>query len=426
VTQPDPEIHARRTRTAYRRGIANGILFAIGMAFVDPVTVLPTFVSRLTTSEVAVGLISTLGMSGWFLPQLISARYLQPRPHKRPLYIVSATFRALGLLALVPLTYFLALGRPTAALIAFFISYSIYSFSGGLSGPAFLDIVAKTVPANRLGAFFGHRQFWGGLGAIACGLLVRTILAADAIPFPLNYSLMFGIALASFAPGWILFGSIYEPPGRTTKPEPLLSFFRSGPEIIRRHRDFRLLTISRILTGCAAIALPFYIIYCRRLLEVPESAVGTYLSIQMAGSVILIPLWAYLNDHRGPRTLLVTLAALSLAVPTTALFASLLPASIYVGRIVFGLVFLPLASLAGGGFMAYTNYLFAIAPEERRTLYIGVHNTLFAITAFLPLLGGLVVKHFSFHHLFAIAAIMALLGLLATVKLPARRASVPE
>jgi MFS family permease len=414
----DREIAAQRTRTAYRRGIANGILFAIGVAFVDPITVLPTFVSRLTDSEVAIGLVSAIGTSGWFLPQLLVASYIQSRPRKLPVYVFAAYLRGVSLLLMIPIIYVLAGSLPIVALGGFIFGYALYSFSAGLSGPVFLDVVAKTVPGNRLGAFFGHRQFWGGLGAIVSGMLVRFILSDQGPAFPVSYCLLFALALTAFAPGWALFATIYEPPGKVERAQPLLSFLRSAPAVVREHRAYRLLLISRLLTGCTSIALPFYIIYCRRFLAVPEEAVGTYLAIQMLGSVVLIPVWAFLNDRRGPRTLLVAVASLSLAVPSLALLAVLLSGAPGLARGIFGAVFFPVAAAAGGSFMGYTNYLFAIAPETRRPLYIGVQNTLFAVTAFLPLLGGVVVGLASFQAVFVVAAVMGLLGLIATIALP--------
>ncbi len=422
MANTSPNLKPADARSAYRRGIANGILFFIGVAFADPITVLPTFVARLTDSEVAIGLISALGISGWLMPQLFAASYLRSRPYKRPLYVQAAFLRGFSLLLTIPLVWLLARDRPAVALLVFLLGYALYSFAGGASGPAFLDIVAKTIPPNRIGAFFGHRQFWGGLGAIGCGFLIRLILSAEALAFPAGYCLLFALALISSAPAWVLFASIHEPPGKVEPAQPLLRFLRSTPAIVRSHRDFRLLLISRILAGSAGIALPFYIIYCRKVLAVPEADVGTYLSIQMAGTVALIPLWAYLNDRRGPRSLLIATTALGLAVPSLALLATFFAASPAVARVLFGAVFLPLAAIGGGGLIGSTNYLFAIAPEERRAVYIGIQNTMFATTAFLPLLGGLLVALTSFRVLFLLAAALGLVGLIATIVLPNRRA----
>jgi MFS family permease len=408
----------------YRLGIANGIFFALGAAFVDPTTVLPSLVSRLTTSEVLIGGVSTIGMTGWFLPQLLAANYLQARPYKKPLYIFAAVFRFLGLFAVIPVLYFLAPHQPTIALLAFFTAYTCYALAGGTSGPALLDIVAKTIPPIKHGAFFGHRQFWGGLGAIGCGLLVRGILGSDRLDFPNDYVLLFACGLVFLTPGWIAFASVREPPGRVTDdPKPLLPFLFSAPAAVREHREFRLLLTSRLLNGAVGIALPFYVIYARRVLDIPESTIGTYVSLQMAGSVALVPLWAFLNDRRGPRALLIAVAALYLGAVSLAFVTSLLPQFLGFGRLALMGVFFSLAAIAAGGFMGYTNYLFAIAPEEQRTLYIGLQNTLFAVTSLLPLLGGVIVAATSFSVLFGLAAAFGLAGVAAATRLPRQRST---
>ena len=87
-------------------------------------------------------------------------------------------------------------------------------------------------------------------------------------------------------------------------------------------------------------------------------------------------------------------------------------------RVAFGLVFFGLGATGGGSFIGFTNYLFAIAPEERRTLYIGLLNTLFAVTMFLPIVGGLLVKYASFQLLFAVATAFSLAGTYAVFRLP--------
>jgi hypothetical protein len=418
MSQAAPDNRRYQTRRAYRLGVANGILFAIGGAFVDPATVLPAFVSRLTDSVIAVGLISTIGNGGWYLPQLFAARYVQPRRFKRPLYVLSAFLRASGWFIAIPVVYLFGGSRAAFALAGFFLGYSLFSFGGGLGGVAFLDIVAKTVSPSRLGSFFGNRQFWGAVGGIGVGYLVRTILADERIPFPTNYCLLMCLALANFLPGWFAYTLVEEPPGQPGEAQSFLTFRRSAPAAMQRQRDLRLLVLSRVLLGATGIALPFYITYCREALHVPESLVGTYLSVQMAGSVFAVPIWARLNDHKGPRALLAVIACLSLATPCLALLASLLPLPPEWDRLAFGLVFFGLGATGTGSFMGFTNYLFAIAPEPQRALYIGILNTLFSVTTLLPVLGGLVVRFASFQVLFGIAALLGLAGAAAVARLP--------
>ena len=156
-----------------------------------------------------------------------------------------------------------------------------------------------------------------------------------------------------------------------------------------------------------------------------RSHVSNYLELAVAGieAVLLfglaIPMWARVNDRRGPRALIGLIAALSLAIPSLALVASLLPLPTDWERLAFGAVFFALAAMGAGGFMGFTNYLLAIAPEPQRPLYIGILNTLFAVTTLLPMLGGVVVKLASFQAVFGVAAGLGLAGVAVTLRLPA-------
>jgi hypothetical protein len=418
VATDQTDNRAYMTRRAYRLGVFNGVMFAIGWAFAESSTVLPMFVSELTRSKVAVGLVSTIGLSGWSLPQLFAAGWIQHQPYKRPNYILTTTMRGLGWAATIPIVYFLGARNPMLALIGFLLGYSLFSFGGGLGGPAFLDIVAKTVAPNRLGSFFANREFYGALGGIGCGLVVRKVLASPALPFPTNYALLFLIALCLFVPGWAAFAMVKEPPGPVREAQPLWTFLSRAPDCLRLHRDFRRLVVGRMLLGATTIAAPFYIVYCNEVLRLPRSTVGTFLSLSMAGAVLANPLWGWLNDRRSPHALLRVVTVLSTGAPALALLVSLLPLPLQISRVGLGLVFFSLGTTGAGSFIGFTNYVLAIASEARRPLYVGVMNTLFAVTLLLPMAGGVVVKYASYQVLFVIATVFSLAGTRAVFRLP--------
>ncbi|MCX6071706.1 MAG: hypothetical protein NTU91_12770, partial [Chloroflexi bacterium] len=48
-------------------------LFFFGTSFIASTTILPLFVSKLTSSTLAVGLVALLAQGGWYLPQLFTA-----------------------------------------------------------------------------------------------------------------------------------------------------------------------------------------------------------------------------------------------------------------------------------------------------------------------------------------------------------------
>jgi predicted MFS family arabinose efflux permease len=280
-----------------------------------------------------------------------------------------------------------------------------------------VEIVAKTVAPNRLGSYFANREFWGALGAVGCGFAVKWILGSE-LPFPGNYVLLFALSLGFFVPGWIAFASVKEPPSPAVEAQSPRAFAGSMLACLRTHREFRQLLTSRVLLGGSAIALPFYILYGREVLHLPTSAVGTYISLQMAGAMSANLVWGRLNDRRSPYAVIVAVTLLSLLGPGVALLATLLPLPQAASRIALGVVFFALGATGGGAFIGYTNYLLAIAPEARRPLYVGILNTLAAIPMCLPALGGVIISYTSYRLLFALAFGFTLAGVSLAIRLP--------
>ena len=60
-------------------GVVNGALVNVGMAFLDPFTVLPVFIAKLGGSAALIGFVSALHGVGWFLPQLIASSLVATR-----------------------------------------------------------------------------------------------------------------------------------------------------------------------------------------------------------------------------------------------------------------------------------------------------------------------------------------------------------
>ena len=49
------------------------VFFGAGMGFASQATVLPAFISTLTSSKILVGMVATLATGMWLLPQLFTA-----------------------------------------------------------------------------------------------------------------------------------------------------------------------------------------------------------------------------------------------------------------------------------------------------------------------------------------------------------------
>ena len=54
--------------------VLDGAFFWFGMSFLSATTILPLFVSKITTSPFLIALVAILGQSSWYLPQLFTSR----------------------------------------------------------------------------------------------------------------------------------------------------------------------------------------------------------------------------------------------------------------------------------------------------------------------------------------------------------------
>ena len=70
-----------------------------------------------------------------------------------------------------------------------------------------------------------------------------------------------------------------------------------------------------------------------------------------------------------------------------------------------------------GNFIGQTNLLLEVSPEEFKSTYIGIVNTLSALVMLLPLLGGIIIEKISYSINFSLAFFLILTGLLLTLSL---------
>lgn len=173
-------------------GVLNGAIFRFGLSFTAPFTVLPLFVSLLTSSKIFIGSVVTIRTFGFFMPQIFVASFTEHWQKRKPIYILGAVLRGSSFFLLFILIYFWGRKMSSLLLISFFILYGTACLGGGLGGLPFLDIIGKVITPTRRGRFFSLRLFFGGILAVGGGLVVRYVLA-DPIrfPFPHNYALLF-------------------------------------------------------------------------------------------------------------------------------------------------------------------------------------------------------------------------------------------
>ncbi|HRA66217.1 MAG TPA: hypothetical protein PL187_09370 [Caldilinea sp.] len=131
--------------------LLDGAGFWFGMSFISAVTILPLFVSKLTTGAVWFAVLAVLSQSSWYLPQLFAAGATERLARKKPVVINIGFFTERLPLWLLPVAALLAPSQPTLALLLFFFAYAWHGFGAGVIAPAWSDMIARIFPVERRG-----------------------------------------------------------------------------------------------------------------------------------------------------------------------------------------------------------------------------------------------------------------------------------
>ena len=121
-------------------------LFVLGLNISSAQTILPLFVHHLTNSNEAVALIAAVRNLGLYAPQLLVARSVERLRRAKPLILIATIFERVPFLALGLGALWLANGAPVLLLGLFFVMVLVQQGAGGITYPAWLDLVARTVP----------------------------------------------------------------------------------------------------------------------------------------------------------------------------------------------------------------------------------------------------------------------------------------
>ncbi|HAH87459.1 MAG TPA: hypothetical protein DCL60_08825 [Armatimonadetes bacterium] len=400
-------------RRNFRFLFADCIFFIFGMAFIDLSTVIPAFLSTVTESSLAIGLIMAIRPASQLIPQLWAAHYLSGRTrHKSYLMKVASASRVATLL--FALTLFFSGPKDRGLMLtAFIIMFATFWLSEGFLGVSWTDLAAKTIPERLRGRLWGSTQAVGGLGAALAGLFVAKILSSNGLPYPKNFALLVFLGWILFSISFTFLSFVREPDGPAEKQNgSFLEYAKSIKRIISADGELKRFLLVQILSAFYNLPFAFYIIYAKKASGLGGGAVGLLLSAQLLGSVIWGALAGYISDRRGPKSAIMLTALAGVAAPALALLVKGQSIPLWI------MIFFFLGAVSGSIYIGLTNYLLEMCkPGERRT-YIGIMNTANAPALIFPVLGGIIVQEVSFTAAFALtaAAITLALILASTLK----------
>jgi MFS family permease len=412
--------HVENLRFNFTVNVLDGGFFGAALGFASFITIIPLFVSNLTDSAVLIGLIPAIHAVGWQLPQLFTAPRVSRLSRFKRMALTMSLNERLPFVGLAIVAWFSPQLGAQWSLILIFGLLIWQGFGGGFTATAWQSLIAKIIPVNLYGRFFGVQSaavtFLMAIAAILAGLVL------SAFYYPLDFTLCFLFASLMMVFSFFFLSMTKEeesPPAASTSPEGT-SFRADLRTILSTDKDFRWYVLARMLTQFATMGFAFYTIYAVREFGVDVRLIGFLTGLLLFTEVFMNPFLGWLGDRRGH--------LLTLQIGIVATIASVLLAMGAQGVAWF----IPIFILAGiANVAAWTvplSMTLEFGSESQRPAYIGLSNTLVAPATFIaPILAGLLIDNASYELAFLLsgaAGILTLLVLLIGVKDPRRKIKV--
>jgi MFS family permease len=377
--------------------LLDGGFFGLGWGFGSIGTILPLFVSHMTTSALLIGLIPAIHAVGWQLPQLFMANSVSRLRRYKPMVMLLTVHERIPYLGLALVALFLGTLGNKLALVLTFVMLIWQGLGAGFTANAWQSMVAKIIPSDWRGTFFGSQAALANIlmsvAAIAAGYIL------DRMHAPLNFALCFVLTAVGMGLSYIVIGLTREPVDNE-KSIPALqpSPWRGGLEILRRDRNFTAYLVIRLLSQFSTMGFAFYIVYGLFRFGMSDLTAGFLTAALMITSTIANAVMGWLGDRFGHRAMLI---AGSVAVTLSSLMAWGAPSINWL---------YPVFILSGLANVAYWTIGMAITvefgSEETRPTYIGLSNTLVApFSIIAPLIGGWIAETAGFQTTFMVSAV---------------------
>jgi len=372
-----------------RYGVLHGAAFHMATAFADPHAVIPLFLAGFTESRALIGLVVSLVGAVGVVPQLGMSRQLRRNPRSARAFMLGAIWTRCGAWGVIALTALLMPVQSVWILTAFVCLISVYSLGGGVAVLPFKQVIADTISPDRRSTFFGRRLLVGGLLAVLAGVVVTHVLGSEALVWPRNYGILFGLSFAGLAAAYTAMSQL-----RFARRSSLLQSTRLPPlrkEVSGAFKEYpilkRLIAV-RLLSGGLPLAFPFLTLYATRELYISLAWVGVYVAARQAGGILSNLGWMPLGNRLGTRA--VILSGLGLAG------ISFVVILVFKSAIALAVAF----AVAGGGMSAmivgFGGYILELGTPEVRPLLFALEDTLLMPLHFMPLLGGWLVDGYGY------------------------------
>ena len=373
-----------------------GSLIFTSFTFLDPSTVAPVFIDTYTGSLQLAALAGTLRFFFSFLPQLLIGPYTSRIKNiTRYLSLIMLSLRPIPLL-MIPILYS-KLGPYTTVWI-FLLVYAAFWVAEGLVIVPWLDLFSRTIPGEKRGKLLGYQQFFGGIGGLAAGVLIKITLDSPQLTNAAKYSIIFAAGgLLAFVSSTVILPIRDFPRTPSSEPVNLIRYFRKLPSYFGKNDQFATVNIIQVIAGITSAIVPLVILFSKNTFNLSTPQVSTLVYIQIGGMLVGGVLWGSVSHKLGNKYAVMLSQFIGLSLHVLALICMALGAS-------SALPVLWVIALLNGIYMnswlGFINYIIDVVDEKNRPEFLVLNGLVSFLLSSLYYLSGLAASAFGFAPLF--------------------------
>jgi MFS family permease len=178
----------------------------------------------------------------------------------------------------------------------------VSGLAGGVTLPAWMELIAKTLDPNRRASAMAIRQVIAATIGLASGAVISAVLFhwPGVAGYGVLHLIAFGFLMLSLTVLTLAREEAVHP-GHHGPAVGLLDNLRSIPGIVRGTSGLARFLVVRVVSCGIFIALPFMAIHALDTSEHPDSYLGVLVAAQMVGGILGNVVGGVLGDRTGTR-----------------------------------------------------------------------------------------------------------------------------
>lgn len=374
--------------------------------------IIPWIMESLSVPLFLISFLVPIRESGSLLPQLLIAAYIRKMPIRKNVWVLGSLLQAASMIG-IGLVAWTMTGLNAG--IAIIILIILFSLARGLSSVAAKDVLGKTIPKTRRGALNGYSGSLAGLLIIGLGIY---FLIVGEKPFsPQN----FGILLFFAGLFWIIAGLVYskikEFEGETDGGGNAISVALKKVSLLKTDKDFRTFVISRALFLCSVLSAPYFVILAQQHSDSNNYLLGLFILAGGLADFSSSIIWGKLSDKSSKMSMIYG-ASIASFLAFLVFFLDTFFENIFSNFWLMPIIYFLLTVGYQGIRIGRKTYLVDLAGGNKRTDYVAVSNSVIGVILLFTGFIGVLSSIIGLNGIILLLAIIGLLGVLISLKLP--------